>query len=109
MGGKYQEKYYHRAVEVKLKKAKIPFKSNIEVNLEIEGEKIGKYILDFVIDKRIVLELKATPRFIRDDFRQVSAYLKAANFKLGLLVNFRGEKLVFRRILNSEYVGSLRE
>ncbi|MFZ5366206.1 MAG: GxxExxY protein [Patescibacteria group bacterium] len=41
LGGKYQEKYYHRALEIKLRKETIPFKSNIEVDLEVDGEKIG--------------------------------------------------------------------
>lgn len=109
LGGKYQEKYYHRAVEVKLKKEKLPFKSNIEVDLKINGEKIGKYILDFIINDKIVLELKTAPNFARGDFRQVSAYLKSANLKLGILVNFRGEKLTFRRILNPEYTRPLTE
>jgi GxxExxY protein len=109
LGGKYQEKYYHRALEEKFKKSKIPFKSNISVDLKIDGEKIGKYILDFIIRDKVVLELKATPRLTREDFRQVSVYLKSANLKLGIIANFRGEKLVFRRILNSGYTGSLRE
>ncbi|KKR59777.1 MAG: hypothetical protein UT99_C0024G0001, partial [Candidatus Curtissbacteria bacterium GW2011_GWA2_40_31] len=62
---------------------------------------IGKYFLDFLIEDKVILELKATPRFNREDFRQVSAYLKAKDLKLGILANFRGDKLVYKRILNS--------
>lgn len=102
LGGRYQEKYYQRAVEVALKEERIAFKKEIAVDLSFNGAKIGKYILDFLIEGKIILELKATPRLTREDFRQVSSYLKAEKLKLGILANFRGEKLFYRRILNPE-------
>ena len=102
LGGKYQEKYYQRAVEVSLKEAKLSFKKEITVDLSFNGQRIGKYFLDFLIDGKVVLELKATPRFNRDDFRQVIAYLRAKKLKLGILANFRGDKLIYKRILNSD-------
>ena len=102
LGGKYQEKYYQRAVEKALLSEKIPFEKELMVDLSFKGEKIGKYFLDFLIEKKIVLELKATPFFHPDDFRQVLAYLKAKSLKLGILANFCGRKLVYKRILNSE-------
>lgn len=102
LGGKYQEKYYQRAVEVAFKEIGLSYKKEIAVDLLFNKEKIGKYFLDFLIEDKIILELKATPRFNRDDFRQVIAYLRAKELKLGILANFRGDKLVFKRILNSE-------
>lgn len=103
LGGKYQEKYYQRAVEVALKEEGLSYKKEIAVDLSFKDTKIGKYFLDFVIEDKIVLELKATPRFNREDFRQISSYLKAKNLKLGILANFRGDKLVYKRILNPDY------
>lgn len=107
LGGKYQEKYYQRAVEIALKKEKLLFKKEIAVDLSFNGEKIGKYFLDFLIGGKIILELKAEPRFNREDFKQVMAYLKAKNLKLGILANFRGERLEYKRILNSEYTNKV--
>lgn len=101
LGGKYQEKYYQRAVEVALKEAGISYKKELEVPLAFNGAKIGKYFLDFLIEDKVILELKATPRFNRDDFRQVMAYLRAKRLKLGILANFRGDKLTYKRVLNS--------
>lgn len=101
LGDQYQEKYYQRAVEVALKQAGLAYRKEIAVDLTFRGKKIGKYFLDFLIEDKIILELKAKPRLHREDFRQVRSYLKAKHLKLGLLVNFRGEKLEFRRILNS--------
>lgn len=102
LGGKYQEKYYQRAVGIALKEESLSYEKEIAVDLSFNSEKIGKYFLDFLIEDKIILELKATPRFNRDDFRQVSAYLKAKKLKLGILANFRGPKLIYKRILNSE-------
>ena len=102
LGGKYQEKYYQRAVEVALSEEGLSYKKEIAVDLTFNGKKIGKYFLDFLIERKILLELKATPKFNRNDFRQVVAYLRAENLKLGILANFRGNKLIYKRILNSE-------
>ena len=100
LGNRYQEKYYQRAMQVKLKKNNIPFKKEISVNLTVDGERIGKYFLDFLIDNKIVLELKAKPNFTKNDFKQVKAYLHAFKLELGLLVNFYGDSLEYKRILN---------
>ena len=103
LGGQYQEKYYQRAVTKALRMAKIPFEEQIVVDLSFKGEKIGKYYLDFLIDRRVVLELKAEPHINRTDFRQVLAYLKASRLELGIVANFRGDKLRCVRVLNSEF------
>jgi len=107
LGGKYQEKYYQRAVEVGLRETGLSYEKEITVDLSFNETKIGKYYLDFLIEDKIILELKATPKFTREDFRQIMAYLKAKNLKLGILANFRGDRLVYKRILNPEceYVG----
>ena len=102
LGGRYQEKYYQRAVEVALKEEGLYYQKEIAVDLSFNKTKIGKYFLDFLIEDKVVLELKATPRFNREDFRQVSGYLKAGDLKLGILANFRGDSLVYKRILNPE-------
>ena len=103
LGGRYQEKYYQRAVETALGKEKLKYRRELPVDLTFKGDKIGKYFLDFLIEDKIILELKAKPRFEANDFRQVMAYLKVKDLKLGILANFRGKKLVFKRVLNPDY------
>ena len=102
LGGRYQEKYYQRAVETALKHEGLEFEREIEADLSFQGEKIGKYRLDFLIEKRVVLELKTVPFFDREDYRQVRAYLKATGLRLGIIANFRSPRLQYKRILNSE-------
>lgn len=102
LGNKYHERYYERAVALALKKAGIKFKEQLEVPLEYEGEKIGKYRLDFLIEDKIVLELKAEPRIQHAHITQVLAYLKANKIKLGIIANFRTEQLAFKRVINTD-------
>jgi len=103
LGNRYQEKYYQRAVEEGLNQIGVEFKKELAVDLEFSGKKIGKYFLDFLVEDKIVLELKAVPRLLPKDFKQVLAYLVANNLELGLLANFRTSSLVCKRILNSKY------
>lgn len=103
LGTRYQEKYYQRAAVVKLNKLGIHYQKELSIPLTIEDKNIGKYFIDFVIENKIALELKAVPRFNRQDYKQISAYLKAANLQLGILVNFRKPSLEYRRILNPDF------
>ncbi len=107
LGNRYQEKYYQRAVEKALTTNNLSFKRELVTDLEYNGEKIGKYFLDFLIEDKIILELKTVRRLNPKDFSQVLGYLRANNLKLGILVNLRTERLSYKRILNSNYSGSL--
>lgn len=100
LGGGFQEKHYQRALEQLLKKNKLKYDKELNAEISFEGQKIGKFFLDFLIDNKIVLELKAVPRFLPIHFKQIRAYLKVKNLELGILANFRGENLIFKRVLN---------
>lgn len=56
-------------------------------------------IIDFIINDKIALELKAKPFLIKADYDQVQKYLQSSGLKLGLLVNFRGKHVQSRRII----------
>lgn len=79
LGNKYQEKYYQRAIELEFKKQKIIFQREICVDLSYCGERIGKYFLDFLVEDKIILEIKAIDKFGIVDFKQISAYLQSKN------------------------------
>lgn len=100
LGGNFEEKYYQRAVEKLLGLNKLTFNKELKADISFEGDRIGKYFLDFLVEDKIILELKAVPRVLPIHFRQVRSYLKVKNLELGILANFRGEKLSYKRILN---------
>jgi GxxExxY protein len=101
LGTKYQEKHYQRAIEIKLKELKIPYQKELGVDINFENEKIGKLFIDFLIDNKIVLEIKKTPVITKDHIKQVLRYLNALNLKLGIIANFQHKKLDYVRVLNS--------
>ncbi len=100
LGTKYQEKHYQKAVEIKLKELKIPYQREAKVNIEFNGEELGEFFIDFIIDDKIILELKRIWKITADDIKQALRYLKATNLKLGIIVNFRHQRLESRRVLN---------
>lgn len=100
LGNSYQEKYYQRAVAAGFDKEKISYKREVLVPLAYENKRIGKYFLDFVVEEKIALEIKAVP-FLRDEYlNQVLAYLDVANLKLGIIANFRTNRLTYKRLVN---------
>lgn len=100
LGSEYQEKYYQRAIEVEFKKQEIPLEKEKLVKLQYENQSIGRYFIDFVIDRKIALEVKTSEFFKRDHINQVLAYLNSTNLKLAILVNFHKDRLVYKRIIN---------
>lgn len=100
LGGEFEEKYYQRAVEKLLTNKGIPYTRELKTDLLFEGEKIGIYFLDFLIENRVILELKATSVLQPAHFRQVKSYLIAHHLRLGILANFRGKSLIYKRILS---------
>ncbi len=66
-----------------------------------EGELKGRNKVDFYIDNKIFVEVKAKRVLGREEYYQMRRYLKAADKKLGIIVNFRDKYLHPKRILNS--------
>lgn len=102
LGPALLEKYYQRAVEKELESEKISFLREVPIALEYRGKNIGRYFLDFVVEGKVILELKANKYTDPKFFKQVLSYLKKTKLPLAILVNFRRERLEYRRIINAE-------
>ena len=87
-----KEKQYADVVESKLRETGICF---------VREFRIGNTgnVVDFLIDDKIILELKAKRLLTKDDYYQVQRYLQETNIKLGLLVNFRNKYIRPARII----------
>ena len=103
LGPVYKEKNYQDAVEEILKREKVPYEREKEIKLVLENLEVGGFFADFVIDGQILLETKATKFITQEDIRQVLRYLKSANLPLGIIVNFRREKLEYKRLINPKF------
>ena len=65
-----------------------------------DNKLIGKRILDFLVEGKIVVEIKKGNRFSKSHIDQVLEYLKINNLKLAILINFGSEGVMFKRIIN---------
>lgn len=101
LGPSYQEKHYQRAIELKLKKNDIKYKREKEIELPYEDGSFGKFYTDFIIEDKIIIEVKKSRFITHEDTKQLYRYLKATGIKLGIIVNFgRQDKLQYKRIIN---------
>jgi GxxExxY protein len=100
LGGDYLEKYYQKAVALELKKQHLQFKEQVKQTLKYKDVLIGNYYADFIIDDKILLEIKKNKVFTPKNIEQVYSYLKAYKLKLGILANFTDNGVRFKRIVN---------
>lgn len=100
LGYGYQEKYYELALAKVLDQKGLRYDRQVKCDLLFKNDKIGVYFLDFLIDDKIVLELKVGKRFSKQAFDQIIAYLKATNKQLGILALFNSKGVRFIRIVN---------
>ncbi len=96
------EKQYCDAIEGVLSKDGVQFQREFILPEAFDGEHPGRNHVDFLIDNKIILEVKAKRLVDRDDYYQTKRYLGALNLKFAIIVNFREKALNLRRILNSK-------
>jgi GxxExxY protein len=100
LGPGFSENIYETAFVNELRSQQIPFEQQKPLQVCYKGEIIGVYRLDLVIDNKIVIELKAVSA-LNDLFKQQTlSYLKAGNYRLGILINFGSKRLEHLRIPN---------
>lgn len=94
-----RERQYADLLEQKLKSNSVVYKR--ESPIEVAGRKSN--FADFVIENKILIELKTKTYFEKEDYYQILRYLESNNLQLGLLVNFRQRFLKPKRILNPKF------
>ena len=100
LGRFLNEKQYADALERVLKENKINFIREAPLPPSFPGEKKKRNIPDFIIEDKIIIELKAKPIITKEDYFQMKRYLISYKKKLGLIFNFRQKYLRPKRILN---------
>jgi GxxExxY protein len=100
LGFGLHEKNYQKAVAKCLDMVELKYKEQVPTKIYYKEKFIGIYYLDFLIDEKVVLELKKGERFSRKNLEQVVAYLKATDMKLGIIANFTKSGVKYKRIVN---------
>jgi len=100
LGYGYKELYYQRAIANNFSFHQLPHRREVPAVVKFRNKIIGKISFDFLIDEKLILEIKKTDRFSRGEIEQVSGYLKASGLKLGIIAHFTKSGIKFKRILN---------
>jgi len=100
LGFGYKEKHYQRALEIAFKDVGVNFISQCPYKILFKGQIIGRYFMDFVVEGKVVLEIKVGEYFPRNNINQIFGYLKATDLKLGILANFTRTGVKYKRIVN---------
>jgi len=100
LGSGHHEKYYQRALAESFSEQGLNFAQQVNFPLKYKEKIIGRNFLDFLIEDKIVVEIKKGEHFSKTHIDQVMEYLKLSNLKLVILINFGIQGVAFKRIIN---------
>ena len=98
LGNGFQEVVYQRALAIEMANQGLSFTRELEIPIFYRDEEIGIRRVDFFVEEKIMVEIKAVIRLDNVHLAQAINYLEAYKMKVGLLINFGGNSLEFRRI-----------
>jgi GxxExxY protein len=93
------ERQYSDLTEKLLKENRLLYKREFELS-NFSGPKGNR--VDFLVENKIIVDIKAKKFITKDDYFQMLRYLECANLELGMIVNFRSAYLKPKRVLNSK-------
>lgn len=98
LGPGFVEKIYQGALAKEFIKTKLRFTKEKKINVEYDGSIIGYQIIDFIVEDKIIVELKAVSELSNIHTGQMVSYLKAAGLQIGLVLNFAKGRLDIKRV-----------
>jgi len=101
LGPGFLESVYEEALAVEFEINGIGFKRQYELPVFYKERKIKQFICDFLVDNRIIVEIKAIKQIGEIEKLQVINYLKASSYEIGLLFNFGQKSLEWKRLINT--------
>jgi hypothetical protein len=104
LGNGFQEVIYQRALAIKFNLNGLVFKREMEMPFFYQNEQIGTRRVDFFVENSVMLELKAVEKIEDVHKAQAINYLEAYNIGDGLLINFGGLSLEFKRLYNKKFI-----
>ncbi len=101
LGNGFQEVIYQRALAIEMADHDISFSREHEMPVYYKGTQIGTRRVDFLVNEKISVELKALTELQEVHLAQAINYLEAYNLEVGLLINFGAKSLQFKRLTNN--------
>ena len=103
LGFGFLENVYQNALYLELKKRGFKVETEKAINVNFEGNIVGKYKADMLVNGKVILELKAVEILSNEHELQLLNYLKATDIEFRLLLNFGKKAQIKRKIYNNEY------
>jgi len=101
LGYGFLEKVYENAMMIELNKDGINAISQSPIKVLYEGEIIGEYYADIIVDSKVIVEIKASKRLVEENEAQLLNYLRATDVEIGLLLNFGTKPEVKRKAFDN--------
>lgn len=102
LGNGFQEVIYQRALALEMEYGGLIFEREKEMPIFYREQQIGTRRVDFFVDEKIMVELKAVIKLEDVHLAQAMNYLEAYNMEIGLLINFGAKSLEFKRVHNNK-------
>ena len=103
LGNGFQEIIYQRALELEFQRHNMIHVREFEMPIFYLDQQIGVRRVDFLVNEKISVELKAIIKLEDVHLAQAINYLEAYNLEIGLLINFGSKRLEFHRFTNKKY------
>ena len=103
LGNGFQEVIYQRCLAIELERSGLGFIREMEQTIYYDGIEVGTRRADFVVEEKIIVELKALINLEDVHLAQAKNYVIAYDFSVGLLINFGATSLQFKKIFNPKY------
>ncbi|HMQ87043.1 MAG TPA: GxxExxY protein [Flavilitoribacter sp.] len=101
LGNGFQEVIYQRALAIELDQQGISFSREHEMQIYYKGHDIGTRRVDFFVEDKIMVEIKAVINLEDVHLAQAMNYVEAYGLEIGLLINFGAKSLQFKRVHNN--------
>lgn len=98
LGNGFQEVIYQRALQIEMGNQGLSFAREMEMPIFYEGIQIGRRRVDFFVEDKIMVELKAVTQLEKVHLAQALNYLEAYKMEIGMLINFGNTRLEFKRL-----------
>lgn len=102
LGYGFLEKIYHSALIIELTKAGLEVKTKQAINVYYNGEVVGEFEADLVVENKVIIELKAVETLHLAHEAQLINYLRATEIEIGLLLNFGKEPQFKRKFFSNQ-------
>ena len=103
LGSGFQEVIYQRALDIEMNKQGLSFAREMEMTIFYEGIDIGTRRVDFFVEDKIMVELKAVVALNEAHLAQAINYLEAYQLPIGLLINFGSKSMEHKRVYNARH------